>query len=79
MKSRAEALPARQLIPFLMSPKGTVDKKTVVSAGNDTTMEIKEWQAVMDYARSVPSRNARGVTILNMDKRATEDRSIAIS
>jgi hypothetical protein len=39
-------------------------------------MEIKEWQAVMDYLKTLPKKNDRGVCSLVMDERAEENRTI---
>jgi 5'-nucleotidase len=39
-------------------------------------MEIKEWQAIMNYLKSLPTKNAQGVTVLVMDERAAEVRVI---
>lgn len=81
LTSRTEALPDRpQTGPYLIPPKGTIDKDGVVKgAGAGVTLEIKEWQAVMDYLKSLPKKDARGVTVLEMDERSKEIRAIRAS
>ena len=37
---------------------------------------IKEWQAITNYLKSLPAKNAQGVTVLAMDERASEIRAI---
>jgi hypothetical protein len=39
-------------------------------------MEIKEWQAIMEYLKALPEQDERGVARLTMDERAEEDRAI---
>jgi hypothetical protein len=39
-------------------------------------MEIKEWQAIMNFLKSLPAKNAQGVTVLAINERAREDRSM---
>ena len=79
--SRADALPIEQSGPYVLPPKGTIDRDEVVpdpSAGAGPSQEIKEWQAIMNYLKSLPTKNAEGVTVLAMDERAREDRSISV-
>ncbi|MGZ3499496.1 MAG: hypothetical protein ACXVAK_18385, partial [Vulcanimicrobiaceae bacterium] len=79
LQSRAEALPVNQSGPYLLPPKGTIDKDQVIhDPGSATTMEIKEWQAIMNYLKSLPTKNAKGVTVLVMDERANENRPIDV-
>ena len=76
LRSRAEALP-EQSGPYLLPPKGAVDQDQVVrDSGTAASQEIKEWQAIMNYLKSLPMKNAQGVTVLAMDERAKEDRTI---
>jgi 5'-nucleotidase len=78
IKSRAEALPERpQSGPYLLPPKGTIEEDQAVhGAGANSSMEIKEWQAVMDYLRTLPKKDDRRVCSLLMDDRAAENRTI---
>ena len=39
-------------------------------------MEIKEWQAIMEYLKTLPKKNDREVCSLVMDERAAENRTI---
>lgn len=48
----------------------------VHDAGTSASLEIKEWQAITNYLKSLPTKNAQGVTVLAMDERTREDRSI---
>jgi 5'-nucleotidase / UDP-sugar diphosphatase len=68
IKSRAEALPERpQGGSYLLPPKGTIEE--------GSALEIKEWQALMEYLKALPRKNDSGVSILAMDERATEQRA----
>jgi 5'-nucleotidase len=77
LRSRAEALPTAQSGPYLLPPKGTIDRDEVVHGpGAAASQEIKEWQAIMNYLKSLPTKNAQGVTTLSMDDRVNENRAI---
>ena len=78
IKSRAEALPETpQIGPYLLPPKGTIEEdQTVRGAGANSSMEIKEWQAIMEYLKTLPKKNDREVCSLVMDERAAENRTI---
>ena len=39
-------------------------------------MEIKEWQAIMEYLKTLPKKNDREVRSLVMDEQAAENRTI---
>jgi hypothetical protein len=39
-------------------------------------MEIKEWQAIVEYLKTLPKKNDKGICLLAMDERATEIRTI---
>ena len=77
LTSRVEALPELQTGPYLLPPKGTLDTAEAVrGSGASASMEIKEWQAIMDYLKSFPKKNEKGVAMLVMDEHATENRSV---
>jgi 5'-nucleotidase / UDP-sugar diphosphatase len=78
IKSRTEALPERpQSGPYLLPPKGNIEEnQTVRGAGANSSMEIKEWQAIMQYLGTLPKNDDSGVCLLVMDERAAENRSI---
>ena len=76
LKSRADALPDAQSGPYLLPPKGTIDANEVTHDPKAAAMEIKEWQAIISYLRSLTTKNAQGVTVLAMDERVNENRSI---
>jgi 5'-nucleotidase/UDP-sugar diphosphatase len=80
MKSRADALPdLPQTGPFLLPPTGTIDNDQVVKGGGATSqLEIKEWQAIMDYLKSLPKKNDKGISLLDMDELSMEIRAIQV-
>ena len=79
LRSRADALPIEQSGPYLLPPKGTVASDEVVhDSGAAASLEIKEWQAIMTYLKSLPTKNAQGVTVLAMDEQARENQSIDV-
>ena len=59
-------------------PKGAIDKDEVARDPKAASLEIKEWQAIMNYLKSLSTKNAQGVTVLAMDERMNEDRSVAL-
>ena len=60
----------------MLPPKGTIDKDEVMRDPKAVSLEIKEWQAIMNYMKSLPTKNAQGVTVLAMDERMNENRTI---
>lgn len=77
--TRADALPDRQLSPYVLPPNGDIDpREAVKDEGGAPSQEIREWQAIMDYLKDLPNKNDQGVSILQMNSRAMEDRSIRI-
>lgn len=76
MTSRADALPDNQSSPYLLPPKGTMDKAGIApNSGTLAAFEIKEWEAIMNYLKSLPAENEHGVTILAMDDHVNENKS----
>ena len=79
LNSRVEALPERESGAFLLPPKGTIDsREAVVDHSSKNDLEIKEWEAIMNYIKGLESKNEDGITLLRMDERFTENRSINI-
>jgi 5'-nucleotidase / UDP-sugar diphosphatase len=78
IKSRADTLPdIPQSGPYLLPPKGAIEgHRAVHGAGAHSSMEIKEWQAIMQYLQTLPKKSDQGVCLLEMDERATENRTI---
>jgi 5'-nucleotidase len=79
LKSKVEALDDPRIdTPYLLPPPGTTDKGSVDTAEekNGAVGEIKEWQAIMDYLRNLPVKNAGELPVIPMDERATEVRAI---
>jgi 5'-nucleotidase len=78
LQSRVEALDdPRDDTPYLLPPPGAVDRGSV--ATGDGVQEIKEWQAIMDYLRQLPVRNAGDLPVIPVDDRAREVRAIRIA
>lgn len=76
LQSRADALP-EQSGPYLLPPKGAVDADQVVhESGDAASLEIKEWEAITNYLKGLPTKNAQGVTVLTIDPHTNENRSI---
>ncbi len=78
LTSKVEALDdLRDSTPDLLPPGGTVDSSSVASSdGASTRQEIKEWQAIMDYLRSLPAAPGE-LPVLPVDARANETRAIS--
>jgi 5'-nucleotidase len=63
---------------YLLAPPAKVDKSSVdMGAGKDATNEIKEWQAIMDYIRSLPAKDGE-LPVIPVDERAAEVRAIKV-
>jgi len=78
LTSKVEALDdPRSDTPDLLPPAGAMDKDSVATgAGKDAGREIKEWQAIMDYLRSLPARHKGELPVIPVDDRANEVRAI---
>jgi 5'-nucleotidase len=65
--------------PDLLPPPGTVDETSVdTTTERGAVREIKEWQAIMDYIRSLPVETEGGLPVLPVDARASEVRAIKV-
>jgi 5'-nucleotidase len=54
-----------------------VDRSSVATAaGSAGPREIKEWQAIMDYLRSLPATKKGELPVIPVDARASEVRAI---
>jgi 5'-nucleotidase/UDP-sugar diphosphatase len=62
--------------PYLLPPKGKIDKDEVMHDPKAAELEIKEWRAIMNYIKSLPTKDTQGVTVLAMNERMNENRSI---
>lgn len=80
LKSRVEALGRpRDETPDLLPPPGTVDKGSIaVGTGKGAAREIKEWQAIMDHLRNLPTKNKGALPVIPVDERAAEIRAIKV-
>jgi len=77
LKSKIEALEdPRSSTPDLLPPTGKLDQKSVATGGKaKASKEIKEWQAIMDYLRTLPARKGE-LPVIPVDERAAEVRAI---
>ena len=80
LKSKVEALDdPRGNTPDLLPPPGTMDKGSVATgAEKGAIREIKEWQAIMDYLRSLPVKKSGELPTIPVDERAAEVRAIKV-
>jgi 5'-nucleotidase/UDP-sugar diphosphatase len=78
LKSKVEALDdPRDSTPDLLPPPGTMDKGSVATAPEKgAVQEIKEWEAIMDYLRSLPVKGKGELAMIPVDERAAEVRAI---
>ena len=78
LKSKTEALDTPGVsTPDLLPPPGKVDRGSVVTvAEKGANREIKEWQAIMDYLRSLPKKDKEELPTIPVDERAAEVRAI---
>jgi 5'-nucleotidase/UDP-sugar diphosphatase len=78
LTSKVEALDdPRDSTPDLLPPVGTLDKGSVATgAGKGAGREIKEWQAIMDYLRTLPVKRKGELPVIPVDERAAEVRAI---
>lgn len=79
MQSRVDALPAYRYGQRVMVEKGEIDRDGIVAADDASSRgEIKEWQAIVNYLKSLPVKNDAGVTVLEMSVRSLEERAINV-
>jgi 5'-nucleotidase len=80
LKSKVEALDdPRSSTPDLLPPAGTTDRNSIATGGKKkTAKEIKEWQAIMDYLRTLPVKNKGDLPVIPVDGRAAEVRAIKV-
>ena len=67
----------RVTTPDLLPPPGTVDKSSVASVTKSgAVQEIKEWQAIMDYLRSLPKKDKEELPTIPVDETGGRDWAI---
>ncbi|NJL50455.1 MAG: bifunctional metallophosphatase/5'-nucleotidase [Blastochloris sp.] len=78
LKSKVEALDdPRSSTADLLPPLGTMDRASIATATRKNVVgEIKEWQAIMDYLRSLPVKSPDTLPTIPVDERAAEVRAI---
>jgi 5'-nucleotidase / UDP-sugar diphosphatase len=71
LTSKVEALDdPRDDTPYLLPPPGTTDAASVDhGTGKNAGREIKEWQAIMDYLRTLPVKNMGELPVIPVDER----------
>jgi 5'-nucleotidase len=80
LKAKVEALDdPRGSTPDLLPPSGTTDKDSIATgSGKDASREIKEWQAIMDHLRSLPTKDKNGLSMVTVDECAMEVRAVKV-
>jgi 5'-nucleotidase/UDP-sugar diphosphatase len=80
LTSKVDALEMpRENSGYLLPPPGTTDVTSVVNGvGKDAGLEIKEWQAIMDYLRKLPVTAKGKLPAIPVDERAAEVRAIKV-
>jgi len=63
--------------PDLVLRQGTVDRESLVlESQDDVILELKEWQAIMDYLVALPKKVSEEFPTIPVDERASEVRAI---
>lgn len=78
LTSKVDALDLpRENSGYLLPPPGKTDASSVATGtGKNAGLEIKEWQAIMDYLRSLPVKTKGRLPAIPVDERANEIRAI---
>ena len=78
LTSRVDALEEpREQTPYLLPPHGTLDRNVIAAvSGGKGVREIKEWQAIMDHLRGLPSKGSGQLPVVPVDGGAAEARAI---
>jgi 5'-nucleotidase len=78
LTSRTEALDMpRGSTPDLLPPRGSVDGDSLATVGEKGAIgEVKEWQAIMDFLRRLPTKAQGELPTIPVDDRAAEVRAI---
>jgi 5'-nucleotidase/UDP-sugar diphosphatase len=80
LKSSVEALKIpgeHKSTPDLVLRQGSVDRESIVTEmENDVILELKEWQAIMDYLVDLPKKPGEEFPTIPVDERASEVRAI---
>lgn len=78
LTSKVDALDLpRENSGYLLPPPGKTDASSVATGtGKNAGLEIKEWQAIMDYLSSLPVKTKGRLPVIPVDERADEIRAI---
>ena len=69
LETLADVLPENQITAMLLPPNGGV---------MDWWSEVHAEGSIMDHLNAVSPKNDKGATLVKMDKKSTEDRSIKV-
>jgi len=82
LKSRSEALELpgeHDSTPDLVLRQGTMDEESVATERRkDVVLELKEWEAIMDYLSALPKKDNEELPTIPVDERASEVRAIKV-
>lgn len=81
IKARIEALEVpRGSTPDMLPPRGAAMDNASIATATDqgAVREIKEWQAIMDYLRSLPAKSKGELPVVPVVGRAAEVRAIKV-
>lgn len=81
LQSRVEAIAVPALdTPDLLPPRGaSIDVRSMVGSSTEgNPVEIKEWQAIMEYLQALPTSAAKELPVVPTDARAREPRFIRV-
>ena len=82
LKSRSEALQLpgeHKSTPDLVLQRGKVDPASLATeTENGVVLELKEWQAIMDYLSALPKKDGEKLPMIPVDDRAKEVRAIQV-
>ena len=78
LQNRTEAIadPRASSGPYVLPTGASLDQAS--TALDASQREIKEWQAVMDYLRDLPTRGTDALPILRKDEAVREERAIRL-
>lgn len=78
LTSKVDALDMpRENSGYLLPPPGTTDASSAATGtGKNAGLEIKEWQAIMDYLSNLPIKTKSKLPVIPVDDRADEMRAI---
>jgi 5'-nucleotidase / UDP-sugar diphosphatase len=80
LKTKVEALEMpKDNAAEMLAPNGIEMDKSETALATNKMIEIKEWQAIMDYLAKLPVKKGSKLTVVPVDKRAAEVRAIKVN